>query len=93
MSETAPNRLTDPKISIADGTPPPQTQNGSSLGPSVLPNWAWAVLTVLVGLASVVLGLPVFGVVLPPIVLGIAGGIVSLGTMFGIASPGIRKKE
>lgn len=93
MSETAPNRLTDPKISIADGTPPPQTQNGSSLGSSVLPQWLWVALTVCVGLAGIVLGLPVFGVVLPPVVLGIAGGVVSLGSMFGIASPGIRKKE
>lgn len=93
MSETAPNRLTDPKISIADGTPPPQTQNGSSLGPSVLPNWAWVGLVALVGLAGIVLSLPAFGVVLPAVVIGIAGGIVSLGGMFGIASPGIRKKE
>jgi hypothetical protein len=94
MSELSQgNRLNEPKIAIADGTPPPATQNGSTLGPSVFPQWLWLALVGLVGLAGIVLGLPAFGVVLPPVVMGIAGGIVSLGAMFGIASPGIRKKE
>lgn len=54
---------------------------------AVLPQWAVVGLTVLVGLAATALAIPG----LPPIVTSIAGGIVGLGAVFGIASPGIRR--
>ena len=65
----------------------------SPTGKPVLPPVVVTIGAILVGLAGVVLGLPTAGVTLPPAVLAIAGGIVALGAAFGIASPGIRRKE
>jgi hypothetical protein len=56
---------------------------------AVLPQWAVVALTVLVGLAATAMAIPG----LPPIVTSIAGGIVGLGAVFGIASPGIRRAK
>lgn len=54
---------------------------------SILPQWAIIALTVLVGIAAIVMVIPG----LPPVVTAIAGGVTGIGAMFGIASPGIRK--
>lgn len=86
-------RLNEPVASVSNGEKAPATQNGSGLGHAFLPQWMVVALTVMSAVSGVVLGLPAMGVALPPIVLAIAGAVISVGVALGIASPGIRKKE
>lgn len=54
---------------------------------AILPQWAVVVMTALGLVASIALSIPS----LPPIVHQIAGGVVALAAVLGIASPGIRR--
>lgn len=50
------------------------------------------IMTVLVGLAALVLGLAAAGTFpLPAIVSAIASAVVAIGSLFGIVSPGLNK--
>lgn len=77
--------------------PPPPVPAPSTTGTPVISGQSWLlkVLVPMVGLAGVVLVLPQAGVVIPTpwgaLVNAVAGLVVALGAMAGIAGPGIRK--
>jgi hypothetical protein len=72
------------KVEVVNSNTPQWLQPAAG---SILPQWAIITLTVLVVIAGVVMLIPG----LPPAVHAVAGGIVALGSAFGIASPGIRR--
>ena len=64
----------------------------SPTGTPVMPQWLVIAGGLGAGVAGLILGLPTFGVSLPPAIMGICSAFVALGAAFGIASPGVRKK-
>lgn len=80
----------EPKLGLS----PVAVVERSPTGLAVLPQVAVKVVTVLVGLAAI--GIPIFTTMLPApwaaTGLTICSSIVGIGTVFGIASPGVRKE-
>lgn len=78
----------EPKLGLA----PVAVVERSPTGLAVVPQVVVKVVTVLVGLAAI--GIPVFTTMLPApwaaTGLAICSSIVAIGTVFGIASPGVR---
>lgn len=91
---TNPNRLEGlPSLGQpALGVQPVAVVERSPTGLAVLPQVAVKVMTVLVGLAAI--GIPIFTTMLPApwavTGLAICSSVVGIGTVFGIASPGVR---
>lgn len=80
--------------SPAIGLAPVAIVERSPTGLAVLPQVAVKIATVLVGLAAI--GIPVFTTMLPApwaaTGLAICSSIIGIGTVLGIASPGVRKE-
>ena len=80
----------EPKMGIQ----PVSMVERSPTGLAVLPQVVVKVVTVLVGLAAI--GIPIFTTMLPApwaaTGLMVCSSIVGIGTVFGIASPGVRKE-
>ena len=76
------------------GLAPVQVVERSPTGLALLPQVAVKIATVLVGLAAI--GIPVFTTMLPApwaaTGLAICSSIIGIGTVLGIASPGVRKE-
>lgn len=70
----------------------PVSPNGQLVGPSAqlnkLPPWAMNLILVVMAIAAVVQMMPEG---LPPLAVAIATKLLALGTLLGIASPGVRK--
>ena len=80
----------EPKL----GLTPVAVVERSPTGLAVLPQVAVKVATVLVGLAAI--GVPIFSTMLPApwavTALAVCSSIIGIGTVLGIASPGVRKE-
>jgi len=81
---------TENKVTPAEEAP----KTVSPTGIAVLPQWLVIVSTILVAIAgSIVAAAGSGAIVVPGIVSTICGVVVTIGTVLGITSQGIRKKE
>ena len=79
MSTEQPNRIEQVNPAPSEGTKP--------AAGAVLPQPLILGLTVLVGVAAIVVAIPG----LPPVVHTIAISVIAVGAALGVASPGIRR--
>ena len=96
--EIQPSGLADvakaePKLTVANAATDKALAPVSPTGIALVGQTVTRIALALVVVAGAVLALPAAGIQLPPIVLTIATAVVTLGTAFGIASPGVRKES